>query len=133
MGSYADIALPLDAFEVTPQQADILMQAHVLLVRECSKRFGLDIRLPYAPTPPTQRETLVGGRYGIFVADYAKTYGYNPPAHLTQPDSREAKQSGWNPSDVEFLLANGKDRFTGAPKTDNVSVSAAWSKEHATC
>lgn len=115
VASYIDITLPLDAYVPTPEQQDTLLQAHVLLVRECSKRFGYDIRLPYAPTSQAERELVTGGRYGLFVAEYARAFGYDPPTHLA-PASAPRKEGGWNPTDEEFVVANGKDRYTAQSK-----------------
>lgn len=73
----ADLALPLDAYEATPEERELLVKAQQVLTTRCMDRLGFDYRPPQrsgaAKDSPNSRI------YGVTDPETAARYGYSSP------------------------------------------------------
>jgi hypothetical protein len=111
--NYNDISMPLDAYLVTAEQEATLLQAVDLFTAECARRFGVT-GLPRSETTWT-RELIVGRRYGLINPADALQWGYNVPPRLDSGGTAKGDATSpdvWNPTDEEFVVIRGRDRYT---------------------
>jgi hypothetical protein len=126
--SYTDISMPLDAYLVSSEQETTLLRALDLFTAECARRFGVT-GLPMSETA-WNRELIVGRRYGLIDPADARQWGYNVPPRLAGVTEAKDEAGGnvWNPTDEEFVVVRGRDRYTGESRegvvVDGQSVPA---------
>ncbi|WP_326557156.1 hypothetical protein [Micromonospora sp. NBC_01796] len=115
----SDIVTPLDAYEPTPEQQRTIIEAHQLLVQKCAQRFSFDVNMPESVSTPDVKHARL---FGIVNAEEAASHGYRVPGMeappgATGPSNTKSATGGWNPSDDEFIVVRGVDRYTGQSKT----------------
>jgi hypothetical protein len=74
--TYANLGLPLDAYQPTPESLALWVRAGEVLTRQCMRRYGLD--WPHRPTAASSRPAH-DRRYGILDPHQVATLGYHPP------------------------------------------------------
>lgn len=103
----ADIILPFDAYDVTPQVQRVENDAYRELVSRCAAGYGVDLAMPAAEVPVETNAR----RYGLFDADRARTHGYvGTTVFLDQVRAGE-----WRPSALQKYVLTGESRPPGAP------------------
>ena len=95
------IKLPFDAYELTGEQDQQLLQANHMLVVTCGAKYGVQVTMPVGQNPTVGE--LNGRRYGIVDREYAKGHGYRPRPSAAEADDRSA----WNPSAAELIVISG--------------------------
>ncbi len=99
----AGLQFPLDAYEATSEQREVLGRARVTLVAQCMKRFGLKYSAPgFSGSPGSS--PLNGRIFGVVDMKIAAQYGYQNPVALKSPVKPKQKEL----SPVEDLALNGE-------------------------
>ncbi|PPK61755.1 hypothetical protein V5P93_000085 [Actinokineospora auranticolor] len=100
--------LPLDFYQPTREQNDLIVKAQLVLVNKCMARFGFE------PIPSTTEDTprMTDARYGINVAAEVQQYGYH-----RVPEQVHKSSGGKKPSEAEqnILTGRGQSVHNGVP------------------
>ncbi|MFE5946816.1 hypothetical protein [Streptomyces sp. NPDC056480] len=81
--SGSDVVLPLDSYDVTPEERSTLEQIYDLVGSECMRKKGFKVTLPRRT--PESEESVYGRRYFILRMDEAERYGYRPERMMQKP------------------------------------------------
>ncbi|MEW2160999.1 hypothetical protein AB0950_38125 [Streptomyces sp. NPDC007189] len=73
----ADLALPLDAYEATPEERELLVKAQQVLTTRCMDRLGFDYQPP--PQSGAAKAAPNSRIYGVTDPETAARYGYRSP------------------------------------------------------
>ncbi|MQY36147.1 hypothetical protein SRB17_41440 [Streptomyces sp. RB17] len=77
----AELALPLDAYEATPEERELLVKAQQVLTVRCMHRLGFDYRPPQRSG--TSKDAANARIYGVTDPEAAARYGYGSPGEAT--------------------------------------------------
>ncbi|RPF34210.1 hypothetical protein [Streptomyces sp. TLI_185] len=100
----ADLALPLDAYEATPEERQLLVKAQQVLTTRCMDRLGFDYQQPQQSG--AAKESPNSRLYGVTDPATAARYGYRSP---------EETQSGATRAKAEPLSKAEETALFGAP------------------
>ncbi|MGH8828085.1 MAG: hypothetical protein ACRDVZ_10935, partial [Jiangellaceae bacterium] len=67
--SASDIVLPLATYMFNAEEDTVALRAYNQLLRECGRRFGVEVTMPVGANPPP--EIVLARRYGIIDATEA--------------------------------------------------------------
>ena len=99
--SSADLSLPLQKYDLSIAQQELVSRAYHLTKRRCLQRFGIESTEPLDLSSGEDNLNLAR-RYGVIDVDVAQRWGYSGP--------RSASKDGktpWNPSEKELLGIDG--------------------------
>ncbi|MGW1158177.1 hypothetical protein ACWD48_08085 [Streptomyces sp. NPDC002519] len=104
----AGASFPLDAYEATPEQHDVLLKAQGVLTRRCMARFGFSYQPPEQPTASTGESNA--RVFGLTDMAAASRYGYQNPRAANPP----VKQGTNSLTKAEELALGGEDNVRPA-------------------
>lgn len=119
------IALPLDAFVMTPQQTSSLLNAYQLLLARCVRASGFSFRTEDASNAAASTVNAQT-RFGLNSLQDARIYGYEPDAARRAADARARSEPVY--SDAEDVVIFGKTTNGRPPKTPAGCSGQAWSQ-----
>jgi hypothetical protein len=82
----AALTLPLDPYELSPQELFTISRARLTLLLDCLRNRGIQISTPEARPIPWSRHEQ---RYGLTDLDRAARFGYHVPEIMRRPPLRE--------------------------------------------
>ncbi|MGY5115957.1 hypothetical protein ACWC2H_08835 [Streptomyces sp. 900105755] len=82
----ADLALPLDAYEGTPEERELLVKAQQVLTTRCMDRLGFDYQPPQRSG--AAKESPNSRIYGVTDPETAARYGYRSPEETKSAATR---------------------------------------------
>ncbi|MEN3609169.1 hypothetical protein AAH979_06425 [Plantactinospora sp. ZYX-F-223] len=101
------LALPLDAYLPTREQAAVLLTAENNLKLECLRRFGFALSVPAAqPRPLAVNER----RYGVTSEEDVASYGYRVPPEYVVERQKEPELSA---AALSILTGDGQNSYQG--------------------
>lgn len=99
--SSADLSLPMQKYDLSIEQQNLVSRAYFLLKKQCTERFGVRSTEPLYLTG--EDNLNLARRYGNVDLAVARRYGYGDP----ESGKSETEDRDWNPSKAELLAVRG--------------------------
>ncbi|GII33787.1 hypothetical protein [Planotetraspora mira] len=100
----ADLALPLDAYDLPAADREVVDKARFLMLADCTRKFGVELKTHPIPARPRHKNA----DYLDWQADLqVEKYGYaGPPEQLME----SAGYTGYSVSDEQMVVLRGRRR-----------------------
>ncbi|WP_157530267.1 hypothetical protein [Microtetraspora niveoalba] len=110
-----DLALPLDAYQLTHEDQARVQRARFALIRDCMRRFRIDFRGPSTEPVTYPRNASY---IDLLDRDQVEKYGYAaPPGQAEEAAAAQTGiRTGYSVTDEQFFVLEGKvKRYRGTP------------------
>lgn len=106
------ISVPLDRYDPSPRDMEVISAAEDILTRRCMKDAGLDWKLaPRSAAPDAEPRNR--RRYGVVEPEIAQVYGYHLPADRPSVAKRsaamKAREKGLDAAEKKAAFGSGKE------------------------